>query len=141
MRKDRILQNTFFAQLWACIFSSLASTIGSMVDGVIIGQYLGTDSIAAFGVINPLLTVFSVFGAIVATGSRTRFTKLIGEGKVKDAQSVFSLSCILSIGLATLMMVLILPFASSIMFCDEIEKASSSSRNRSIRMLSMTVSA
>ena len=112
MRKDRILQNTFFAQLWACIFSSLASTIGSMVDGVIIGQYLGSDSIAAFGVISPLLTVFSVFGAIVATGSRTRFTKLIGEGKVKDAQSVFSLSCILSIGLATLMMVLILPFAS-----------------------------
>ena len=112
MRKDRMLNNTFYAQLFALIMSSLSATIGSLVDGIIIGQCLGSKSIAAFGVINPLLTVFSVFGAIVATGSRTRFTKLIGAGKVKEAQSVFSLSCILSVGLATIVMLLILPFAS-----------------------------
>ena len=112
MRKDRILHKTFYAQLFALVISSLAATIGSLVDGIIIGQYLGSDSIAAFGIINPLLTVFSVFGAIVATGSRTRFTKLIGSGKIKEAQSVFSLSCILSVGLATAVMLLILPFAS-----------------------------
>jgi len=56
--------------------------------------------------------VFSVFGAIVATGSRTRFSKLVGAGKVKEAQSIFSLSCIVSVGLATLAMAVILPFAS-----------------------------
>ena len=113
MRKDRILHNTFYAQLFAIVISSFAGTIGSLVDGVIIGQYLGSDSIAAFGIVNPLLTIFSVFGAIVATGSRTRFTKLVGSGKVKEAQSVFSLSCILSVGLATIVMLLILPNNSS----------------------------
>lgn len=55
MRNDRILRNTFYVQLIALIISSLSATIGSLVDGIIIGQYLGSDSIAAFGIINPLL--------------------------------------------------------------------------------------
>jgi len=37
LRKDRILRNTFYAQLFALIISSLAATIGSLVDGIIIG--------------------------------------------------------------------------------------------------------
>ena len=114
MKRSSILRNTFFAQLIAFIISSLTQSIGSLIDGVVIGQFLGTESIAAFGIVNPLITTFSVFGAIVSTGSRTRYTRLIGEGKKKDAQSIFSLSCILSIGFATVLMAIILPFASPI---------------------------
>lgn len=114
MNNSRILRKTFYAQVFAFFISSLTQTIGSMVDGVIIGQCLGTDSIAAFGIINPLLTVFSVFGAVVATGSRAVFTKLIGAGKKKEAQSVFSLSCVLSVGLASVLMALNLLFSTPI---------------------------
>lgn len=103
---NSILRSNFFAQFIAFVISSLSQTIGSLVDGNIIGQFLGTDSIATFGIVNPLLTTFSVVGAIVSTGSRTRYTRLIGEGKKKDAQSLFSLSCILSVGFAALLMII-----------------------------------
>ena len=50
-----IIRNTFYIQLTAFILLSLSSSVGSMIDGVVIGQFLGVDSIAAFGIINPLM--------------------------------------------------------------------------------------
>ena len=41
---NSILRSTFFAQFIAFVISSLSQTIGSLVDGNIIGQFLGTDS-------------------------------------------------------------------------------------------------
>lgn len=50
---NRILKNTFYSLVGAYVLSSLTSVIGSLVDGVIIGQFLGVDSLAAFGLIAP----------------------------------------------------------------------------------------
>ena len=50
-----IIRNTFYIQLTAFILLSLSSSVGAMIDGVVIGQFLGVDSIAAFGIINPLM--------------------------------------------------------------------------------------
>ena len=111
---EKLLRNTFYAQLVAFILCSLTSTIGSLVDGAIIGQYLGADSLAAFGIVSPLLTVYSVFGAIVSTGSRTRYIKLVGAGKTKEGQSVFSLACIVSGGTAAILMLVMLIFAGPV---------------------------
>ena len=65
-----IIRNTFYIQLTAFILLSLSSSVGSMIDGVVIGQFLGVDSIAAFGIINPLMIAFSIIGAVVAAGAR-----------------------------------------------------------------------
>ena len=74
--------------------------IGNVIDGVIIGRCLGVDSMAAFGIISPLMVAFALFGTIIATGSRNFFTRLVGEGKIKDAQGIFSLSLLFSVGLS-----------------------------------------
>ena len=37
-QESRIIENTFYAQLAAFILTSLSSTIGGLVDGMIIGQ-------------------------------------------------------------------------------------------------------
>lgn len=109
--RSKILHNTFYAQFSVFVLSSLTSSIGHLIDGTVIGQCLGVDSMAAFGIINPMMITFSLSGAIVASGARTRFTKLIGAGKIKEAQAMFSLSCILSIGMAAALMLILLPVA------------------------------
>ena len=113
-QKSRIIRNTFYVQLAAFIVSSLTSTIGSMVDGVIIGQCLGVDSMAAFGIVTPLLIVFSLAGTMVSSGARNRFTRFVGEGKLEEAQGVFSMSCVMSVGFATVLMFVMLVFATPI---------------------------
>ncbi len=70
------------------------SAIGTMVDGVIIGQYLGVDSIAAFGIVSPLMIAFALGGAIVSAGARNRFTRLVGCGEVRRAQGAICIDAI-----------------------------------------------
>ena len=88
--------------------------IGNIVDGVIIGRCLGVDSMAAFGIVSPIMMVFALIGAIVQTGSRNRFTRLMGEGKTEKAQRVFSLSFLLSAGFGIALMIIILIFSTPI---------------------------
>ena len=109
-----IIRNTFYIQLTAFILLSLSSSVGSMIDGVVIGQFLGVDSIAAFGIINPLMIAFSIIGAVVSAGARSRFTRLLGAGKTEQARNVFSLACILSTGIAAALMLFLVIFSGPV---------------------------
>ena len=93
---------------------SLSSSVGSMVDGIVIGQFLGVDSIAAFGIINPLMIAFSIIGAVVSAGARNRFTSLLGAGKTEQARQVFSLACALSTGFAAALMLFLIIFSGPV---------------------------
>ena len=112
MRIKKTIRSVFCLQSAACVLSTLTQTIGRMVDRVFIGQCLGVKSIAAFGIISPLMFVLTIFGSFIATGSRNHFTRLSGEGDLEKAKGIFSLSMILSVGFATLMMALILSAAT-----------------------------
>ncbi len=114
IQESRIIRNAFYMQFAAFIFSELTHMLGNLVDGVIIGRCLGVDSMAAFGIVSPLMVVFSLFGTIIATGSRNYFTKLVGEGKIGEAQGVFSMSFFLSVGAAAVLMLVILIFSTPI---------------------------
>ena len=114
MQNSRIIRNTFYIQLAAYIVSELTHMIGNIVDGMIIGRCLGVDSMAAFGIVSPVMVVFALIGAIIQTGSRNRFTRLMGEGRIGEAQKVFSLSFLLSIAFGTALMIVILLFSTPI---------------------------
>ena len=53
-QSNRIIRNTFVASCAAFIISSLTTSVGSLIDGVVIGQFLGVDATAAFGLVSPL---------------------------------------------------------------------------------------
>ena len=112
--RDNIIENTFFASVLVFVLSSFTGSIGQLVDGVIIGQCLGVDSIAAYGLISPLMFIFVLFGSIISSGSRNKFTRLVGEGKLDEANGIFSLSWVLAVGLALICMVLAIIFSEQI---------------------------
>ena len=89
-QSNRIIRNTFTASMLAYTVASLTTSIVSLIDGVVIGQFLGVDSMAAFGLVSPILIVFALIGAVLASGARNRFTILIGLrmaiGSAKDVQ-------------------------------------------------------
>ena len=116
LQSGRIIRNTFYAQFLSYLIASLTATLGSLIDGVIIGQYFGVESIAAFGIVNPLILVLSLMGPILASGARSRFVWLIGSGKSREAQNVFSLSCILAGGVAAVVSVAAIALSGPIVF-------------------------
>ena len=111
-RNSRIIRNTFYAQVAGDVVASLSSVIETLIDGVIIGQFLGLDAVSAFGIVSPLMVAFAMAGAVVSAGARTRYVRLVGEGKVQKAQAVFSLACLLALLFAAAMMLLVLVFAT-----------------------------
>ena len=100
--------------MFAYILSSLTSSVGSLIDGVIIGQCLGVESMAAFGLVSPVLIFFSLCGAIVASGARNRFTMMIGSGDVEGARGIFTLSMLMSVGMSVLLMMIVFAFSTPV---------------------------
>ncbi|MBR6030204.1 MAG: hypothetical protein IKP40_14060 [Clostridia bacterium] len=109
-----IIRKTFYANMAAYIISSLTSSIGSLIDGVVIGQCLGVESMAAFGLVSPVVVVFSLFGAIIVSGARNRFTMAIGSGDLDGARGIFTLSMLMGVSLSTLLMVLVFAFSTPV---------------------------
>ena len=114
MENGKIIKNTFYAQTASYVAVSVTATLGSLIDGIIIGQYLGVDSIAAFGIVNPLLVIFALIGAVLSIGARSKFVTLMGAGKTKAAQNVFSVACALAAAVATVTAVIIIIFSKPI---------------------------
>ena len=109
---NRIIRNTFNASTLAYVLSALASSIGSLIDGVVIGQLLGLDSMEAFGLVSPIVIVFALVGAVIASGARNRFTLMIGHGDLEGARGVFSLSVVLGVGSSVALMLAVIAFAN-----------------------------
>ena len=100
--------------MFTYLLSSLTTSVGSLIDGVIIGQCLGVESMAAFGVVSPILVVFALSGAIVASGARSRFTMMIGSGDLEGARGIFTLSMLVGTGFSVLLMVTVFAFSRPI---------------------------
>lgn len=70
MTSDYITKKVFRKYLSISIAAMAAATIGMMVDGIVIGNFLGSASMAAFGIVSPLFILFRqwlVFSAMEAS--------------------------------------------------------------------------
>ena len=114
MKNGEIIENTFYSQTAAYVAVSVTATLGSLIDGIIIGQYLGENAVAAFGIVNPLLVILALIGAVLSIGARSKFVNLMGAGKTKEAQNVFSLACVLSAGIAAVTAIVVIAFSKPI---------------------------
>ena len=112
--KKGVLSKTFYITFFVYVLTAFTSVIGFLIDGAIIGQYLGVNSIAAYGIISPLVSMFALIGIVLSAGSRSRFTRLIGEGETKKAVGIFSLSLLLSLLIALFIMIITIIFANPI---------------------------
>lgn len=84
------IEKSFRTSLIVMLLSELTSTIGPLIDGIIIAAFLGKNGVAEFGVINPLLIAYNALGSVFATGAVTFCSQLIGKGKTDKAAGAFS---------------------------------------------------
>ncbi len=79
----------------------MASLIGSTLDGVIISHFLKDSAFGAYGLAMPLITMIELVTSVIATGCVVVCSNLLGEGRLIDANRVFSSSLTLSIVIGT----------------------------------------
>ena len=83
---QHVISGIFLVQ----ILSSLIGIIGSVVDGMVIGRFLGEEAMAAFGFTNPVTLVVTIVASMLSTGASVLCGKYVGEGRVEKTREVFS---------------------------------------------------
>ncbi len=113
-RSDRhsIVETVFRKTLITYIMNTLTWAVGMLVDGAFIGNFLGVNAVAAYGMIWPLTLAFGLIGGILSGGSRNLYANLAGHGKTEEANHVFTLACLTSFAISGLMIAVVYTFTT-----------------------------
>ena len=79
------------------ILSDIAYTAGSMVDGIVTGNFFGVQAVAASCLSLPAFLLFPFLNGILSKGSRSIYTALLGKGKLDEANAVFTIANVISV--------------------------------------------
>lgn len=77
--------------------TSLFNTLYTIVDGIFVSSYVGTNALAAINIVYPIVNVLYGIALIFATGGSAVAALLIGSRREEEANRAFSVSLICSL--------------------------------------------
>ena len=110
----------YFRYLSAAFGSAMITSIYSVVDMAMVGQYQGPDGTAALAVVAPIWNVIYSLGMLMGIGGSVLFSTLRGrgEGNRQEENAYFTAATVGSVGLALLAWAVLLLFETPILrFC------------------------
>ncbi len=105
-----MIKKLFNQMLLTQVLSTMTVTLCMLIDSIMIGRFLGVDSMSAYGFSTPLLLVFAALGAMISAGIQVVCGKTVGRGDREGTDSCFSVSVFLIVVIAVVGMALILIF-------------------------------
>ena len=112
--KKNIIEDLYKSTFIVFLMSMLSMAIGNVIDGIIIGNMLGADAMAAFGFTAPYRKFSVIFPSIIALGMQILCSQNLGKGKLNEANGVFSLALSAAISLAVFFIVVTFIFPAQI---------------------------
>ena len=83
-KEDRIILSVVNNLFSVSLISLMTALIGSILDGLIISNFLHETAFAAFNLSGPLSNLIELGGHVVSTGCVVTCGSLIGAGKAKE---------------------------------------------------------
>ena len=115
MKKNSLLINRLFRNsVISIIIAAIAALLGMVIDGIIIGRFLGPESMAAYGLVTPVINMATIFSGILATGAQVVCAQHLGAGDAKSARRAFSMCMVITVAISALLVTLILVFRGDI---------------------------
>lgn len=109
MLNSKLISKSFGTLMTTMMFAGVVATIGSFIDGVVVGNYMGQESMAAFGYASPMFMLMVSISGIFADGGKALCSKYIGEEKYDKVRRNYTLSCaVATIAGLTLMLLCVL---------------------------------
>ena len=106
------IKTIYFKYLSAAFGSALITSIYSIVDMAMVGQYHGPEGSAALAVVAPVWNIIYSFGLLMGIGGSVLFSTIRGkaDGDIRKSNEYFTASVIGSIVLALIIWVMIICF-------------------------------
>lgn len=107
-QNGRIISKLFRTSVVSIIAAAIAAMLGIVIDGIVIGRYLGDDSMASYSLVTPLVNLTTAFSGILTTGAQVICAQHLGAGKVRRARRAFSMCMLMTIVISAILMIGIL---------------------------------
>lgn len=88
-KEDRIIFSVVNNLFSVSLISLMTVLVGTILDGLVISNFLSETAFAAFGLSGPLTNLIELAGNVIATGCVVACGNLIGAGKSKEANESF----------------------------------------------------
>ncbi len=93
----------FTDTLLVLVNAELADSICGVIDGVMVSRFLGESAIAAHGIATAIFLILSIFTYVITTGFQQPCTVAIGKGETREANRIFNLMLLVTLGVSLLM--------------------------------------
>ncbi|NME71425.1 MATE family efflux transporter [Flammeovirga aprica] len=94
MGNNKVLQgsvlNVFLSFSIPTVLGMLAVTSAGIIDGMFVGNYVGTEALAAISLCAPIFSLLFGLPILFSTGGEVFCGKFIGEGNLEKAQKIFT---------------------------------------------------
>ena len=110
-RNSKLINRKFITYLIPSILMIFAMQFGSLVDGILVGNFIGNEALSASSLVLPILYVVQIPGFAIGVGGSIVVANLLGKRDVAGAKKAFSFSIIVGMGIS-LIFALISFFAS-----------------------------
>ncbi len=87
----------FVDTMLVLINAELADSVCSVVDGVIVGRFLGSDALAAFGLASSIYILLGIFIYMLTVGFQQACTVSIGRGEDRKANGLYSIALFITL--------------------------------------------
>ena len=106
------IKTIYFKYLTAAFGSALITSIYSIVDMAMVGQYHGPEGSAALAVVAPVWNIIYSLGLLMGIGGSVLFSTIRGkgDGNIKKSNEYFTVSVIGSVILAAIIWIIIILF-------------------------------
>ena len=91
-QNGQFLKKAYGRALIPCILSILSGNINILVDGILVGQKLGTDALAAINFSLPVYLALCIVGSFLVSGTAICASEAIGDNRRGEAQSLYQMS-------------------------------------------------
>lgn len=111
MMQDNILGTEKISKLFIkfsipAILSLTIAGVQTMVDGIFLGNFVGTNAMASVNIAAPFMQLMIGMNLIIGIGGASYIGRSLGEGQLKRAQDIFKSACLFMIGLSIVILVL-----------------------------------
>lgn len=90
MHREYVVRGVYRSFLIVSVLSLVSSTLGGLIDNVIIGRFLGSDALAAMGIVSPIALLFLALGTLCASGGSILAAQALGRGNLDSVRNIFS---------------------------------------------------
>ena len=98
-QNEHFLKKAYGKALIPCMLSILSGNINILADGILVGQRLGTDALAAINFSLPVYLVLCIVGSFLVSGTAICASEAIGNNQSSKAQELFKMAvswCVLA---------------------------------------------